>query len=92
MLKEQHLEILDNSPESCGVLCNSKGYRYFGLQGATGEWCYCGNSLEIETKKHESDCHVKCPGDGSKKCGGILKMNLYKLKDNCKNGNNFNIF
>ena len=91
MLKEQHLEIYHNSPENCGGLCKFKGYRYFGLQGKTGEWCYCGNSLRIEIKKHESDCHVKCPGDGSKKCGGIFKMNVYKFKDNCKIGNNFKI-
>ena len=69
----------DNSPEKCAKFCQpeSGSYWYFALQ--YGKYCYCGNSLQHQTKKPEKDCWTTCPGDPSKKCGGSYRNSLYRF-------------
>ena len=75
--KKQILD--DNSPEKCAKFCQpeSGSYWYFALQ--YGKYCYCGNSLQHQTKKPEKDCWTTCPGDQLMKCGGSYRNSLYRF-------------
>ena len=73
----------DNSPQKCGLFCNSLDYKYFGLKNGKG--CRCGHYAKRGEKTYSStpeDCKIKCPGDQSKTCGGNLgagRSDVYKF-------------
>ena len=77
-----------NSIDNCAAHCTSKGFKkYFSLEGFSGVWCRCLNSIKMDGNKisnvgrrPDSECRVKvCPGNPSQKCGGGTKGAIYDL-------------
>ena len=65
------------TPQSCIKICADRGFTYAG----TESWnqCYCGNTLGRSiTAAGVSGCTMGCAGDGSQKCGGAWRVNLYQ--------------
>ena len=68
----------DNSPSKCGLLCNFKGYKYFGLKN--GKECRCGHSVERVKTFPNNHCNTRCPGDQSKTCGGSVGSDTHNKR------------
>ena len=68
------------TPEVCQTICFEKNnFQYAGVQFSIE--CFCGNYAPPSSKLlPKSECNRPCPGDSSKKCGGVWKMNVYKRK------------
>lgn len=64
------------SIENCEKSC--QGYTYFGMEYANE--CYCGNTLNAGSVKHDDgDCSMICGGNENEYCGGPDRLNLYKI-------------
>ncbi|XP_075237841.1 uncharacterized protein LOC142334050 isoform X2 [Lycorma delicatula] len=71
-LFEKHL-----TPQLCISLCLSHGFKLAGLQWRVE--CFCGDSdLSSAKTINDSECSAVCSGDSTKKCGGDLKLSIYK--------------
>jgi hypothetical protein len=68
------------TPTSCVSYCESHGYTYAGLQ--YGKQCFCSKTLETSGGAGGSatGCSMKCPGDSTKRCGGIYRMEVFEKK------------
>lgn len=52
--------------------------------------CFCGDSDPPPRKQvDESECRATCSGDSTKKCGGDLKLSIYKTGVVLKQGTVF---
>merc|ERR1712215_194976 len=70
-----------NSPVTCKKLCANKKFQFAGVQ--FGYECFCGNEAPSGDRiTQQPECNFKCIGDWSKKCGGFLRMNVYKTSHN----------
>ncbi|PAA64531.1 hypothetical protein BOX15_Mlig005509g2, partial [Macrostomum lignano] len=54
--------------QHCWQFCESRGYRYFGLQ--SGDLCACGNSVRRLGQVDDAECNVRCRGFAGETCGG----------------------
>jgi len=63
----------------CYQSCNSKGYKYFGLQD--GWECFCGHKFGKYGKA--KNCNVKCTEKKNKNkiCGGSWANSVYEIKN-----------
>jgi len=70
--------LANNMASVCGARCNSKGYKYFGMQ--VGTQCFCGNKFGRYGKSN--NCKSTCKGNkGEKnKCGGGWANSVYEIK------------
>ncbi|KAI5809439.1 WSC domain-containing protein [Pyronema omphalodes] len=60
----------------CVDTCNSKGYKYAGVEYSTE--CYCANTISNQTTKVPDDqCNFKCAGDKKTFCGGSDRLVVY---------------
>ena len=78
---EIHLN--DLTVDSCLTMCETKGFKYAGLE--YGEECYCGNSLANSVTYSKSSCGMACKGDSTETCGGDWAIELYELFSTCDN-------
>ncbi|XP_035660280.1 beta-1,3-glucan-binding protein-like [Branchiostoma floridae] len=62
----------DMNPGKCVTHCANGGYEYFGLKGTE---CRCDNSYGSFGRGH--GCHISCPGDSGKECGGNGVTSVY---------------
>ncbi|XP_078585898.1 beta-1,3-glucan-binding protein-like [Branchiostoma floridae x Branchiostoma japonicum] len=62
----------DMNPGKCVTHCANEGYEYFGLKGTE---CRCDNSYGSFGRGH--GCHISCPGDSGKECGGNGVTSVY---------------
>ncbi|KAI4092317.1 MAG: hypothetical protein LQ344_003562 [Seirophora lacunosa] len=75
VLTGRRTETSTMSYQSCSTFCN--GFPYFGLEH--GSECFCGQTLSNPTgPAPESDCSMKCSGDGSQVCGAGNRLTLFK--------------
>ncbi|CAC5390658.1 unnamed protein product [Mytilus coruscus] len=63
--------------ERCLQFCAKKGTRFAGLEFKYQ--CFCGNNIEKERKRKESECGMPCVGNGQQKCGGVWRISVYKV-------------
>uniref|UniRef100_A0A1I8F158 WSC domain-containing protein n=1 Tax=Macrostomum lignano TaxID=282301 RepID=A0A1I8F158_9PLAT len=52
--------------QHCWQFCESRGYRYFGLQ--SGDLCACGNSVRRLGQVDDAECNVRCRGFAGETC------------------------
>ncbi|OLN81142.1 WSC domain-containing protein-like protein 6 [Colletotrichum chlorophyti] len=73
--------------ETCIKHCDSKGFRYAGLEYARE--CFCGNSVADDRKPKKGilgGCDMPCSGNNSEICGGWAALSLYeKCNGDCQN-------
>ncbi|KAI0205412.1 heme peroxidase [Astrocystis sublimbata] len=63
--------------ESC--MKNCTGFYYWGTE--YGRECYCGNTINVSSKKVELDqCSMVCSGDATEYCGAGNRLELYASK------------
>jgi len=67
------------TPEVCKKICfEDNNFQYAGVQYRYE--CFCGNTSPPASKLlAKSECNLPCSGDSSKICGGVSKMNVYKI-------------
>nr|XP_018898564.1 PREDICTED: uncharacterized protein LOC109031490 isoform X1 [Bemisia tabaci] len=66
----------DMTPKRCFQLCFRRGFKYAGVQ--FGRECYCTNKeLDKHKKTADGACQMPCPGDETKKCGGVMRLSVY---------------
>lgn len=65
----------DMTVAACQNAC--AGFTYAGLQN--GSACSCGNSYGKYGAAPSSQCNVKCSGNASAICGGVLRNSIYKI-------------
>ncbi|XP_075235447.1 uncharacterized protein LOC142332726 isoform X2 [Lycorma delicatula] len=73
------MKLFDNylTPQLCISHCLFRGFKLAGLQWRVE--CFCGDSDPPPTKKvDDSECIAICSGDYTKRCGGDLKLSIYK--------------
>ena len=64
----------------CMSSCKQSGHAYAGVQNSNQ--CFCGNKLPSSLLKVKlSECNMNCAGDTSEKCGGSMRMNIFKTRD-----------
>merc|ERR1712113_308435 len=65
------------TPEICRDWCSEQGdYELFGLEN--GNQCFCGDTFRYPLEiVNSGDCHMKCPGDVSKTCGGYFRLEMW---------------
>lgn len=72
--------------ENCQQHCASAGYFYAGVEGNSGDSCYCGNAIQSDPQSCgtcasrldvEASCNKPCTGNGSETCGGNWYANIY---------------
>ncbi|KAG8954322.1 hypothetical protein FRC03_011505, partial [Tulasnella sp. 419] len=71
-------KILDGatvSVNTCVAECNTRGFKYAGLEFA--KECWCGNALNAPSLRAESSCSTPCQGDNTQICGGGNLISLY---------------
>ncbi|KIO26870.1 hypothetical protein M407DRAFT_234142, partial [Tulasnella calospora MUT 4182] len=61
--------------EKCMSYCGT-GAQYIGLESRTE--CYCGTTLNTNTKVAVTDCLSSCVGDASEICGGSWRLTLFQ--------------
>jgi hypothetical protein len=61
------------SIEQCRLNC--KDFEYLSLQYGTE--CYCGKSYGRLGEATDTDCGVKCSGNGAQICGGGWRNSVY---------------
>jgi hypothetical protein len=59
--------------QACRSACS--GYTYFAMQEANT--CLCGNRLGLYGQAAESNCNMKCQGNGAEWCGGDMMNSAY---------------
>lgn len=67
------------SVDTCAALCLSKGYTWMGLE--YGKECSCNNAGIANNgaaKTLDSDCSMKCAGNGRQNCGNSGKVMIYQ--------------
>ena len=58
--------------------CNDQGFLFAGVQ--TGHECWCGNDAPPEDRIVDmAECDGSCPGDSTQICGGVWRMNVYRI-------------
>ena len=68
-----------NKPEVCIQACRDRGYSLAGVQNI--KECYCGSSSPpVSAILGDSECNYPCPGDGTQRCGGHRKANVFETK------------
>jgi len=68
-----------NTPARCKEACDDQGFLFAGVQ--TGHECWCGNDAPPQDRIVDMrECNVSCSGDSTLKCGGIWRMNVYKIE------------
>ena len=46
-----------------------------------GHECWCGNDAPPQDRiVAKEECNVSCSGDSSLKCGGVWRMNVYRIE------------
>ncbi|KAL7783416.1 glycoside hydrolase family 3 protein [Trichoderma ceciliae] len=68
-----------NTPQACGNLCGSHGYRYAGVE--SGNQCFCGHAILPPggSPIPESSCNYGCEGNSTLMCGGYWTINIYEV-------------
>jgi hypothetical protein len=60
----------------CAAFCKGSGSSLFGVE--YGVECFCSTNLDVSSVKvGDSECGMACGGDGSQKCGGPSRLNVY---------------
>ena len=60
----------------CVILCHSQGLRISAIK--SGSECLCMDKIPANHLAHTEDaCHVPCPGDSNKMCGGEEAYDFY---------------
>ena len=55
---------------------HARGFTYYGVQFTND--CWCGDSKPVDSAMVDSsECDLQCPGDSTKVCGGVSRMNVY---------------
>ena len=58
--------------------CEDQGFLFAGVQ--TGHECWCGNDAPPEDRIVDmEECNVSCEGDSDQVCGGVWRMNVYRI-------------
>ena len=67
------------TPTKCIEACDDKGFLFAGVQ--FGHECWCGNDAPPHDRiVAKEECNVSCSGDSSLKCGGVWRMNVYRIE------------
>ncbi|KAH3792990.1 hypothetical protein DPMN_146492 [Dreissena polymorpha] len=72
VLPVRYPDSTSNSPLECASRCRS--YRFAGVENSNE--CFCGNVQPVVSKP-ESECNAVCPGESTKKCGGVWRVSVY---------------
>ena len=66
---------------TCANLCQSKGYRYAGVE--YGDECYCGTGFApggaAPALADPAECNMRCAGSYYYTCGGPWRMQIFHL-------------
>ncbi|XP_062608867.1 uncharacterized protein LOC134270643 [Saccostrea cucullata] len=62
--------------EVCKNICTKENSKFYGVEYSYE--CFCGDSLTTNIRKPESECNMKCNGNGKQICGGVYRMNIYR--------------
>ena len=62
--------------EKCKQFCASNEFLFCGVQSSND--CFCGNEVPKVTAPSR-ECHLPCSGNGSQKCGGHWRLNVYSI-------------
>ena len=73
------LNVPSLTPSKCIEACKEKGLYVAGVQNAKECWCGTAAPSEERIVKKE-ECNHNCVGDSSIKCGGSMRMNVFKSK------------
>lgn len=66
------------TPAICIEACEDQGFLFAGVQ--TGHECWCGNAAPREDRIVDmGECNQSCSGDSAHKCGGVWRMNVYRI-------------
>lgn len=65
-------------PDNCFEYCNSKGYKYAGLQ--EGKYCFCDDNYGLYGEVDNEECNCPCQGNPYKVCGCKLRNRVWELK------------
>ena len=82
------------TPALCMETCVAEGFAFFGVQGAAGDMCFCGNSyglrgkvpntgpsgLGLRSRGDERKCSVPCAGDPAFVCGESFRNLIWAIK------------
>ena len=67
------------TPAKCIKACQEKGFKFAGVQ--IEKECWCGNVVPPEDRIVAlQECNYNCQGDSSIKCGGSLRMRVYRIE------------
>jgi len=73
--------------EKCIHHCYRRNFDFAGVQ--TGHECWCGNHNPNDSQRRpQSECSVRCAGNHNQKCGGIWRINVYKVGSSIRGNRN----
>merc|ERR1712038_1762123 len=68
-----------NTPARCMEACDDQGFLFARVQH--GHECWCGNDAPPQDRIVDmKECVHSCSGDSTLKCGGVWRMNVYKIE------------
>ncbi|KAL5010907.1 hypothetical protein ScPMuIL_013212 [Solemya velum] len=62
-------------PKTCAVKCKRNNFKYCAVQA--GSKCFCGNDLDKNDLRPESECNLPCTYLDTERCGGTLRNDVY---------------
>ena len=79
------LQFPSNTPARCMEACDDQGFLFAGVQH--GHECWCGNDAPPQDRIVDmKECVHSCSGDSTLKCGGVWRMNVYKIEGETNQG------
>lgn len=89
-LPDVSLDQPDMTVEKCISACDSKGFKYAGLEYSSQ--CFCGNSIpqdRMPTNGTMGNCLMSCAGDSNEFCGGAARISVYTKCSNSSDCENY---
>ncbi|XP_014561982.1 hypothetical protein COCVIDRAFT_56476, partial [Bipolaris victoriae FI3] len=64
----------------CKQSCYRRAFNFVGVQ--EGNQCLCGNYVNGEWTKNQTDCNIPCTGNKADMCGGKGVVNVFEALEN----------
>ena len=78
LLPDHEFSRRDMTPDMCVRKCKHLGHVYAGVQFK--KQCFCGKNPPPEKRiVDDTQCNMRCGGDGDFWCGGFFRMNVYNV-------------
>ncbi|KAG9201356.1 hypothetical protein G6514_005728 [Epicoccum nigrum] len=68
-----------NTYAKCQDSCYKAAFIFAGVKA--GKECWCGNSVFGDLAANVTECDNPCPGDRTKSCGGLKRLNIFEPVD-----------